>query len=137
VEEKVARADGGTSVIEAHKGDSSVKGMPKVNGNGRHQVVDTDWERRKMGDGGGGLLEDLGKDCEEADFLVLPASGGIDPLLQVIHAGRTAPAPWPMLPEGAGLRSILGPATGVAGGTDAVTRAVTSLGQGGYLRFSG
>jgi hypothetical protein len=42
-------------------------GMPQVDSNGGHQVVDMDWERRKTGADGGGLLEDLDKDCEEAD----------------------------------------------------------------------
>jgi hypothetical protein len=61
VEEEVARTDGGTSVIETHKGHSGVKGMPQVNSNHGHQVVDADWERRKTGAGGGRLLEDLNK----------------------------------------------------------------------------
>jgi hypothetical protein len=67
VEEEVARTDGGTSVIETHKGHSDVKGMSQVNSNCGHQVVDADWERRKTGAGGGRLLEDLDKDCAEAD----------------------------------------------------------------------
>jgi len=41
--------------------------MPQVNSNCGHQVVDANWERRKTGAGGGGRLEDLDKDCAEAD----------------------------------------------------------------------
>ena len=67
MEEEVARTDGGTSIIETHKGHSDVKGMPQVNSKCGHQVVDANWERRKTGAGGGGRLEDLDKDCAEAD----------------------------------------------------------------------
>jgi hypothetical protein len=82
VEEEVARTDGGTSVIEANKGDSSMKGVPQVDSNVMHQVVDTDWERHKMGAGGGRLQEDIDKDCEEeVDFFVLLALGGVGLLL--------------------------------------------------------
>jgi hypothetical protein len=49
VEEQIPGADGGTSVIEADKGDSGINLCAQVKGNGGHHVVDMDWEWRKTG----------------------------------------------------------------------------------------
>ena len=137
MEEEVARTDGGTSIIETHKDTAASRECPRSTviagirllmriGNGaRRELVAADgWKI-------------LTKIVQRRTRLLLLASGGVGPLLPVIHAGRTARAPRPMPPEEDGLWSILGPATGAADGSEAATRAVTSLGRGWYLRFSG
>jgi hypothetical protein len=99
-----------------------VREVPQVDSTGGHQVVDMNryGARRELA-GGGGLLEDLHKDCEEADSICIVSVRWRRP----VAVGH----PW--------LRSILGPATGAANGSKAATRAVTSSSQGVYLRFSG